>query len=196
MKKHGLISILLALMVGVSYSQVVDKSQQAFRSFWHPMYLGERLDYCAADGKTCGKPIAQKYCRMMGYEDVHQQVIAYNIGLTHIINSHALCKGWRCKGFMTVECAKSMAHHPASSYHYREKQFAYPRYQDYRLDWCRTQHKSCGAKAAFSFCSQMGYMHAKHFEKETQLTATKTIGSEELCFGPECQGFKTITCAR
>jgi len=169
---------------------------KAFRSFWHPMFLGERLDYCTLDGKECGKEVANRYCQMLGYDSASQSNIAYNIGLTNFIASRAQCKGWRCNGFMVINCTVGLSHNPPQPYHYSEKRFAYPRYNDYRIDWCYNQGKGCGTRAANSFCSRMGYMKAKRFTKETDISATKTIGSEELCFGNECNGFKLIICSR
>ncbi|RUR16905.1 hypothetical protein ELY21_12365 [Legionella sp. km535] len=169
---------------------------KAFRTIWHPTYLGERLDYCSFDGKECGKDVANRYCQMLGYDYSSQNVIAYNVGLTNYLSSRAQCKGWRCNGFMTISCAIGLSHNPPKPYHYREKEFAYPRYNDYRVDWCYDKDKGCGARAANSFCSRMGYLQAKRFVKESQISATKSIGSQELCFGNQCNAFKSILCYR
>lgn len=173
-----------------------EAQNKAFRSFWHPTYQGERLDYCTVDGKECGKTVANRYCKMMGYESASQSVIAYNIGLTNFISSKAQCKGWRCNGFMTIGCVTHLSHTPPKSYHYREKRYVVPRFDHYRVDWCYDKKKECGSRAAHSFCRRMGYMQAKHFAKETQVGATKTIGSQELCFGEQCEAFKLIVCYR
>ncbi|VEB36508.1 Uncharacterised protein [Legionella sainthelensi] len=178
------------------YSNTAEKQNKAFRSFWHPTFLGERLDYCTADGKECGKLVADRYCRMLGYDYARQNEIAYNLGLTHYISTGSLCKGWRCNGFMTIACVTDLSHIPPKSYHYREKRFADPRYNAYRVDWCYEQKQGCGMRAANSFCKRMGFIKAKSFVKETQVGATKTIGSEELCFGNLCNAFKTILCYR
>lgn len=169
---------------------------KAFRTIWHPTYLGERLDYCSFDGKECGKDVANRYCQMLGYDYSSQNVIAYNVGLTNYLSSRLQCKGWRCNGFMTISCAIGLSHNPPKPYHYREKEFAYPRYNDYRVDWCYDKDKGCGARAANSFCSRMGYLQAKRFVKESQISATKSIGSQELCFGNQCNAFKSILCYR
>jgi hypothetical protein len=169
---------------------------KAFRSFWHPLYLAERLDYCTVDGVECGKDVANRYCQMLGYDYSSQDIKAYNIGLTHFIGSRAACKGWRCNSFMLINCAKGQSHNPPELYHYTEKQFFYPRFNDYRIDWCYTQGKHCGKRVANSFCSRMGYMKAKSFVKENHISATKTLGSQELCFGSECNAFKLIRCGR
>ena len=169
---------------------------KVFRNFWHPTFLGERLDYCSLDGKECGKTIANRYCQMLGYDYASQSIIAHNVGLTNYLGSRARCTGWRCNGFMTIGCATGVLHHPPKLYHYREKKFVNPRFNDYRIDWCYNRSKGCGARAANSFCSRMGYMQAKGFKKEQHVAATKTINSQELCFGKECSAFKMIVCYR
>lgn len=173
-----------------------NKANQAFRSFWHPTFLGYRLDYCTVDGKECGKQVAHRYCKMLGYEYSSQSSISYNVGLTHFIASRAQCQGWRCNGFMVIDCARNLTHKPPRAYHYTEKKFVYPRFNEYRVDWCYKQHKDCGSRAANSFCSRMGYMNTKGFIKESGVGATRTVGSQELCFGNQCNGFKSIVCSR
>ena len=192
-------SMLVFLVIFCSFMGQLNASSsqnKAFRSFWHPTFLGERLDYCTVDGHECGKAVAHRYCQMLGYDYSSQNIIAYNIGLTHFIASRAECKGWRCNGFMTIDCATGISNTPPKPYHYREKKFAYPRFNDYRINWCYSENKGCGARAANSFCSRMGFMQAKHFVKESQISATKTIGSQELCFGANCDAFKLIVCSR
>lgn len=192
-------SLVIFILLLCTFSTWVNASHtpnKAFRSFWHPKFLGERLDYCTLDGKECGHQVANRYCRMLGYDYSSQSIIAHNIGLTNYISSRAQCKGWRCNGFMTIDCTIGLSHKPPKPYHYSEKKFVYPRYNDYRIDWCYNQHNGCGRRAANSFCSRMGYMKAKRFKQETHITATKTIGSQELCFGNGCNSFRLIVCSR
>lgn len=169
---------------------------KAYRNFWHPTFQGERLDYCTVDGKECGKVVANRYCQMLGYDYSSQNVIAYNVGLTHYLGAKAQCKGWRCNGFMTIGCSIGLSHSPPKPYHYREKRFVRPRFNDYRVDWCYDRGKGCGARAAHSFCSRLGFMQAKRFNKEINVSATKAIGSQELCFGNQCSAFESIVCFR
>jgi hypothetical protein len=169
---------------------------KAVRTFWHPTYLGERLDYCSSDGKACGNEVATRYCHMLGYDYSSQHVIAHNVGLTNFLDRRLQCKGWRCNGFMAISCAIGLSHNPPKPYHYREKRFANPRYNDYRIDWCYDRNKGCGRSAANSYCNRLGFMRAKHFEEEIHVSATKTIGSQELCFGKQCNAFKMIVCYR
>ncbi len=178
------------------HSASTERQNKAFRNFWHPTYNGGRLDYCTIDEEKCGKAVANRYCRMQGYDYSSQHVIAHNIGLTHYISSHARCKGWSCNGFMTIGCVNNLSHTPPKSYHYREKRFVDPRFNHYRVDWCYNKKSDCGMRVANSFCSRMGFIKAKRIVKETQVSATQTIGSQELCFGNQCNAFKVIVCYR
>lgn len=193
---RSLMTFVFLLCAVLGQLNASNKQNKAFRSFWHPTFQGERLDFCSFDGKECGKAVANKYCQMLGYDYASQNVIAYNVGLTNFLATRAQCKGWRCNGFLTIDCATGLSHVPPKPYHYREKRFAYPRFNDYRVDWCYDQHNGCGSRAANSFCSRMGFLQAKHFVKEAQISATKTIGSQELCFGNQCNAFKMIVCYR
>jgi hypothetical protein len=42
----------------------------------------------------------------------------------------------------------------------------------------------------------MGFIKAKNFVKEVGVSATKAIGSQELCFGERCNAFESIICYR
>jgi hypothetical protein len=189
-----MIFILLCSLVMQAYAG--SKQDKAYRNLWHPNYHGQRLNYCALDGKVCGIVIANQYCKKLGYDYASQEILAPNIGLTHYIDSSARCRGWQCNGFMTIGCAMYLSHKPPKTYHYREKRFAYPRANHYRVDWCYKKSKGCGARAANAFCMQMGYMYAKKFTREIGIQATSNIGNQALCFGKKCTAFKDIICYR
>lgn len=191
-----LLIFLISLCASNSQSWAAEKQNTAWRSFWHPNYHGQRLNYCTLDGKKCGMAIAHLYCKKLGYEYASQEILAPNLGLTHYINSSARCKGWQCNGFMTISCAKTLAHHPPKPWHYREKLFVYPRFNHYRMDWCYKKNQGCGRRAANAFCMYKGYMQAKGFRKEDGIQATATIANQALCFGKACRAFKYIICYR
>lgn len=188
-------NFLIFLMLLCAFS-AHSKPNKAFRNIWHPTYLGQRLDYCTIDGKDCGKAVANRYCQMLGYDFASQNVIAHNIGLTNYLATKSHCAGWRCNGFMIITCASKLSHKPPKPYHYREQKFQHPRFNNYRVDWCYERGHGCGRRAANSFCSRMGFLQAKRIVKETGVGATKTIGSQELCFGTRCNSFASIICYR
>jgi hypothetical protein len=190
-------SIILVLAVLLSVSSYAAKpSTNYHRSFWQPYYLGQRLAYCTFDNQKCGMAVANQYCQIMGYERASKQMIANNIGLTHDIASHARCTGWQCNGFKTIECVSKLTHKPPSSYHYRLRRFVFPRFNNYRVDWCYDGRRQCGKRPAQSFCRRMGYRDARNYRIQKHVAATQAIGNEKLCFGQECNAFDVIDCYR
>lgn len=171
------------------------RAQQYSRIFWMPEYHGQRLNYCMLKGQ-CGMDVAMKYCKMMGFEKADQEVIAHNLGLTNYLDSNFRCKGWQCNGFKMIRCVSSNTHKPPSAYHYRLRRYVYPRFGNYRVDWCYDGTTGCGAKVAHSFCRRMGYLKSHNHVKQEHVAATKAIGNQKLCFGNECSAFKQIDCYR
>ncbi|MBA2710370.1 MAG: hypothetical protein H0U57_07260 [Tatlockia sp.] len=167
-----------------------------YRNFWWPSYHGARLNYCSADPKACGLAVATRYCRMMGYQRADQQLIDYSVGLTHLIDSPSTCNGWRCNGFKTIRCVGNLTHKPAEPYHFRYREFVYPRYEHCRVAWCYDGKKGCGRRAAFSFCRRMGFLNTRRFAIDKSVAATKAIANQKLCFGNHCNAFKLIVCSR
>lgn len=188
------IFLALALM-WLPLANAAKPSEVFHRSFWQPYYHGERLNYCTFDGK-CGMPVATSYCQMMGYARADQQIIANNVGLSNYLGVHARCIGWRCNGFKTIRCRSDITHKPPKVYHYRFKRFVYPRFNQYRVDWCYDGARNCGKRAAYSFCRRLGYASARNFTIQKHVSATQAIGNQKLCFGPECNGFSKIDCYR
>ena len=187
---------ILGSITSTLHANHKERDNKAFRNFWHPTFHGERLNYCTFDESQCGQTVANRYCRMLGYDYSHQNKIAYNIGLTHFLDKRFRCIGWKCAGFMNIGCATTVSHAPPKPWHYREKRFLNPRFNDYRVDWCYAHQKGCGLKAANSFCARIGYMKAKYFIKQGMVGATQSIGNQQLCFGQQCNAFKMIVCFR
>lgn len=187
--------IIILILTAWSFTHASTPSQVFHRSFWHPQYHGERLNYCTLDGQ-CGLKVATSYCQMMGYEKADQALIANNVGLTNYLHVKARCVGWRCNGFKTIRCMNVITHKPPKPYHYRLRRFVYPRFNNYRIDWCYDGKKGCGQRAAFSFCRRLGYMSVKRYTIEKNVPATQAIGNQKLCFGSQCNAFTKIDCFR
>ena len=169
---------------------------QFFRSFWYPMYHGERLAYCTRDEKKCGQDIARAYCQEIGYAEAKDQRIEHNVGKTYFWEQGGECLGWKCDGFLLISCAGKFKSHPPKEYTYRIKVFMYPRFENHRVDWCLNQGKSCGHPAAYSYCRRMGYSKDKQYTQDEHVPATKTLGDRSLCYGKKCRGFEKIECQR
>ena len=189
--------VLLGMMFAFAFSGQAAKDKTAFyRDYWHPIYHGQRLHYCKLDGKTCGLAVASIYCRIMGYDDADEEIIAHNVGETNLLEAFTYCKGWECNGFKMIRCVSQLPHKPPRGYYYRLRRYVYPRFNHYRVDWCYDGMSGCGHKAAFSFCRRMGYSEVRQYRMQTQIGATKAIGNQKLCFGNACRGFTHIDCFR
>lgn len=181
-----------AAVMAASSSQL----ENYYRTFWSPQYRAKPLDYCLADKKNCGKVVADRYCQTMGYDKSTKHVVAYDVGVTNYFATCIGCKGWNCQAFKQITCSAKHLHQPTRPYYFRARQFVYPRFNHYRVDWCYESGQGCGERAAFSFCRRMGYSKAKNFQRDPHIAATRALGNQRLCFGESCNGFKSITCYR
>ncbi len=78
--------------------------------------------------------------------------------------------------------------------------FANPSVKGVRLDWCAHFGTGCGQPAADLFCRQNGFTSAARFAMDPNIgqrgVATLVFGDGRLCNGPNCSGFRAITCAK
>ncbi len=187
--------LVLFLGLGQSFAKQ-QQGEYFYRNFWSPKYHIQRLDYCSVDGNHCGLSVANRYCKMMGYEKASEALIDYNVGLTNYLLSRKQCQGWTCNGFMLITCVGHFAPKTEQQSYYRSQRFVFPRFDRYRVDWCYQNGRDCGQRAAHSFCRRMGYMTVQHYHKDEHVAATKALGNHRLCFGESCSGFSSITCYR
>lgn len=194
MKNLSVSCIILSLLLPLSsYSA---NNAEYYRIFWNPTVRGQLLNYCEVNKSICGKAVADRYCREMGYARSNQFVKAYNVGLTHFIEASIRCKGWECNSFKHIRCVEFIDNTPPKQWHYRFNHFVYPRVDNYRLNWCYEGEQGCGRKAAFAFCRHQGFMDVKYFKLQSHVAATKSIGNQQLCFNNNCKGFAVIDCKR
>ena len=191
---------LLSSVLGIICGLLTATAQAAplmLRDFWYPLYHAERLDYCLTPQKDCGRRVADKYCRLMGYAKSQTEQIEHHVGLTHYLGEKSQCQGWQCDGFKLITCVGVINSPLKASYLRRTRHFAVPRMDNYRVAWCYQQGRECGKRAAYGFCRRMGYSHVSQYKKQSKLPATRTLGDKTLCFGrQDCQGFASISCSR
>lgn len=191
----GIMRVIGLLWCGITAALTTPDVSHFEHDFWLPRFHKQRLSYCFSDQKTCGKPVADRYCQNLGYDRAERETIYYNVGMTSYLDQKKCCRGWRCHGFKLIRCSARALHRPTRNYYYRSKKFVLPRVSQYRLDWCYEQGKGCGKRAAYSFCRHMGYEKTTHYVPETHLAATRSLGNQKLCF-TDCKGFASITCYR
>ena len=163
------------------------------RAFWTPIVHGQRLDYCNSSSHVCGMPIANRFCKIMGYESAFNSSIDYNVGYTRHIDNAAICTGWRCHGWKVIRCKSRFQKKITPT---RAHIFNFPRMYWARVDYCYTKNHGCGQMAAYAFCRSMSYDHVLSFKKQANALSTCTLGEQRRCFGFKCNGFAQITCTR
>jgi hypothetical protein len=89
----------LALVVATAFAQPAAASQ--VRNFFAPELDGARIDACLHTG-ACGKPAADAFCRVQGYD---RAMIFQREGFqtTRVIDSDKTCSG-DCTAFRQVKC--------------------------------------------------------------------------------------------
>ena len=78
-------------------------SQAAVRTYFAPEVDGKRLDTCLTDGQNCGKPAADAFCKVEGYEKalLFQRETAAG---TLQIGNRTSCVGPSCSSFKQIKC--------------------------------------------------------------------------------------------
>ena len=190
------VGLFIFFMMGAAQANEVH-NHTLYRNYWTPLYHGLPVNYCLHDGMTCGRSVANAYCRWMGYERADHSREAYNLGRTRFFGTQIACKNWQCSGFKTMRCGGRIHHQPLPSYLYRKKRFTFPRYMGQRVDWCAEGNgKVCGLEAAYSFCRRLGYTKTIGFARAPHVGTTAAINNQRVCAGTACVGFKYIDCYR
>lgn len=73
------------------------------------------------------------------------------------------------------------------------KTFTNPVYGGYPVDFCVQWSKGCGQPAANRYCLGQGLAGAVKFTRRPS-SPTKLQGSGQICSGPKCASFHSITC--
>lgn len=76
-----------------------------------------------------------------------------------------------------------------------DQTFNQPRWFDDRLDWCLTWASNCGKPAADKFCTRRRFTAAAGFAAEPGVGRTRVSGTNQVCSGPDCTGFRFINCS-
>ena len=78
-------------------------------TFRQPTYNGKRLDWCLEWGSNCGKPAADAFCVLSGYDESTARSMDRNIGLdspTYVLKAGRTCASSGCDGFRRITCQK------------------------------------------------------------------------------------------
>jgi hypothetical protein len=157
--------------------------------FDHPTWNGYAVDWCRTFETDCGKPAADLFCQKHGYPASTSFVMNPAVHVeTMTIGNNAVCdpRDHRCDSFSSIDCQELNI-----------RTFAYPTYNGYRLDWCRTFEGDCGAPAAQAYCQHLGYPILVSFAMQPQVNVeTMTIGNNAVCDPRDhrCDSFSYVRC--
>lgn len=82
-------------------------SAPASRTFGNPEYGGYQVDWCLDWARDCGKPAADAFCELKGYDESVSRRQARDIGdrtPTYVIKAGRVCSDSRCDGFQQITC--------------------------------------------------------------------------------------------
>lgn len=82
---------------------VAPSAQATTRMFFSPEIDGTRLDACLSDGTACGKPAADAFCRVQGF-DRSTLFQREKLASTRVLDSGQVCSGGSCTAFRQIRC--------------------------------------------------------------------------------------------
>ena len=104
MQKTALAIALVATTAAASLSPANATS----RNFFTPTVGGDRLSFCLAGEDTCGKPIADAWCRAVGFDNAlnyqRDHSLAKNVTLARYADTGDICTGSECESFRQIKC--------------------------------------------------------------------------------------------
>jgi hypothetical protein len=182
--RPSLYGVLLALMA------LVSPAGAETVTFASPIYKGMRLDWCLSSGSGCGRPAALAYCNGRRFEDVasFRTEKADRAARTRMMGSDQSCMGGEsCTVFASITCTEKVPY---------RRVFANPTAGGLRLDFCLAGGADCGGPVADAFCRARGFSDALYAraDAESGRSATRALGSGEVCNGSKCRGFQQIIC--
>jgi hypothetical protein len=167
--------------------------------FDYPTVDNIALDWCLTWAADCGKPAADYFCRLKGYQQSVNFQEAQDVGYTKLPKTGQICSAQYCDSFAFVDCqgysSTTPPYNPGQPG--QQNSYSYPSIRGYRLDWCRLWATDCGQGAADSFCRSMGYSRAISFDIDSDIglrSPTMVIESGQICSEAFCDGFKYINC--
>lgn len=107
MRNNSLSSLASAGLVILAFFGAAHAQSTEFKE---PTVRGVRLDLCKHNGRECGKPAADLFCREMGFSRSIGHVPDPRMGVrgiqSLIFGDGMLCNGTQCRGFGSIICLK------------------------------------------------------------------------------------------
>lgn len=81
----------------------ISPAEAGTRSFFSPLDNGVRVAACTFDGASCGKPVADSFCKKEGFTEAilfAREVVA----TTRTVDTGQLCEDGKCQAFARIKC--------------------------------------------------------------------------------------------
>lgn len=105
---------LFAAALCVAVVSTTLPASAASRSYSLPTDGGQAISACLADGSTCGKPVADQFCKMAGYSEsilFQRQPVTAAI----VLDAPTRCEGDSCQAFTRIKCYTPVDEEQASA---------------------------------------------------------------------------------
>ena len=207
---------LKLILAALALFGLAQMAQAETHTFPKPKAGPYRVDWCLQWAGLCGQPAADKFCQNSGYLNAVDFDQAPHIGssvpplATIVQGTGQVCNQPNCDGFAQITCTRPDLPPPPppgpppgggggiggpdTIY----KTFSKPKFHGKRLAYCSSPGGSCGQDPADSYCDDKGYDDAANFTPSPPLPPGKTrfFDTEQVCLGPICKGFQSITCEK
>ncbi len=205
MIKVSIIRILSASLVVLFPLLVHAEDNGTFRL---PKLDGLYVHYCLSLKEDCGRPAADKFCRLKGFHRTTAYKRFVKAGRTRILGTNKVCTGTQCDGFQFIRCVpKDFVYSNPLSPAKRgtpnqgrsrtvTRRFEFPAVNAVPLDWCRVRNTDCGLSVADKFCRSKGFRYARSYQMRDNVTRTVNLKSQPVCHGSRCKSFHYIECQR
>lgn len=153
----------------------------------NPMVDGVPVDHCATWAADCGQGGADQLCRRNGMGTATGWDV-YRPGRTLVLGNNRVCQGGDCTAFRYVQCGGSGG--AAGVARLQPAQV-----NGIAVDHCATWAENCGQGGADQYCAREGFGRARNWEL-IRPGRTWVMGSNRICEGGDCQGFRYVDCER
>jgi hypothetical protein len=101
-------TVIAIAVIAATTVSAIGPSHASTRNFFTPTVGGDRLSFCVTNQQTCGKPIADAWCRAVGFEEALNYQRDQRINAQPIVARYAdtggICTGADCKSFRQIKC--------------------------------------------------------------------------------------------
>ncbi len=101
-------TLLIAGLLTALAPALSSPSHAVARNFFTPTVGGDHLSFCINAGDACGKPIADAWCRAVGFEEALNYLRGHagtnRPTVSRFADTGGICTGPDCETFRQIKC--------------------------------------------------------------------------------------------